>query len=306
MDLNNPFYKQVRLLVQILPMVGRQSCFALKGGTAINLFVRDMPRLSVDIDLAYLPMAARDEALAEIDHGLKIVAAEGMRCLPGIKVAAQPNPQTGTLLKLNISSSDAIVKVEVTPVLRGAVYAAEVCTVRPSVEARFGFAEVPLLSFNDLYAGKVCATLDRQHPRDLYDTFLLLDHEGINRELMVAFIVYLMGHNRPMAELLAPRAKPLAALYASEFQGMAVDEVGVEVLEATLPRLIEAIHANLTDDDRAFLLAFKEGRADWDYLVLPHIKQLPSVRWKLLNLEKMGKSKRIEAIGNLEAVLWRG
>jgi hypothetical protein len=78
------------------------------------------------------------------------------------------------------------------------------------------------------------------------------------------------------------------------------------VLEATLPRLIEAIHANLTDDDRAFLLAFKEGRADWDYLVLPHIKQLPSVRWKLLNLEKMGKSKRIEAIGNLEAVLWRG
>ncbi len=306
MDSNNPFYKQVSLLVQILPIVGQQACFALKGGTAINLFVRDLPRLSVDIDLAYLPMVEREQALAEIDSALKAIAAEAEQRLPGINITAQPNPQTGSLLKLNIASHDAKVKIEVTPVLRGAVYEAETRTVRPSVEEHFGFAEVSLLSFNDLYAGKLCATLDRQHPRDLYDTLLLLDNEGISRELVVAFLVYLIGHNRPIAELLAPRAKPLAEVYESEFKGMTFGDVGVEALEATLPRLVEMLHASLTDEDKAFLLSFKEGSPNWEHLGIPHIEQLPSVRWKLLNLERMKKSKRIEAIANLETVLHGG
>ncbi len=306
MDSNNPFYKQVSLLVQLLPIVGRQSCFALKGGTAINLFVRDLPRLSVDIDLAYLPMAEREQALAEIDSALRAIAAETEQRLPGINVAAQPNLQTGSLLKLNIASHDAKVKIEVTPVLRGAVYEAETRTVRPSVEEHFGFAEVSLLSFNDLYAGKLCATLDRQHPRDLYDTLLLLDNEGISRELVVAFLVYLIGHNRPMAELLAPRAKPLAEVYESEFKGMTFNDVGVEVLESTLPRLVEMLHANLTDEDKAFLLSFKEGSPNWEHLEIPHIEQLPSVRWKQLNLDNMNKKKRREAISKLEAVLRGG
>ena len=306
MDSSSPFYKQVSLLVQLLPIVGQQSCFALKGGTAINLFVRDLPRLSVDIDLAYLPMAERDQALAEIDSAIKAIASEAKLRLPGINVVAQPNLQTGSLLKLNIASPDAIVKIEVTPVLRGAVYEAETRVVRPSVEEQFGFAEVPLLSFNDLYAGKLCAALDRQHPRDLYDTLLLLDNEGISRELMIAFLVYLIGHNRPIAELLAPRAKPLAEVYESEFKGMTFDDVGVETLEATLPRLVEMLHAHLTEDDKAFLLSFKEGSPDWEHLGIPHIEQLPSVRWKLLNLDKMTKKKRAGAIGNLEAVLRGG
>lgn len=303
MDSTNPFYKQVGLLVQLLPIVGQQRCFALKGGTAINLFVRDLPRLSVDIDLAYLPMTDRDQALAEIDAALKAIAAEIGQRLPDCTVTAQPNPGTGTLLKLNIECSDARVKIEVTPVLRGAVYEAEIRTVHTSVESQFGFAEVSLLSFNDLYAGKLCATLDRQHPRDLYDTLLLLDNEGISRDLIRAFIVYLIGHNRPMAELLAPRAKPLAEVYEAEFLGMAFDEVELDVLEATLPRLVETLIANLTDEDRAFLLSFKEGSPNWEHLGIPHIELLPAVRWKLLNLKRMNKKKRTEAIAKLEAVL---
>lgn len=55
MDNKNPYFRQVALLVRLLPLIGRYSCFALKGGTAINLFYRDMPRLSVDIDLVYVP-----------------------------------------------------------------------------------------------------------------------------------------------------------------------------------------------------------------------------------------------------------
>ena len=60
MDRTSVYYKQVQLLVQLLPLVAEEDCFALKGGTAINLFVCDLPRLSVDIDLVYLPMNNRD------------------------------------------------------------------------------------------------------------------------------------------------------------------------------------------------------------------------------------------------------
>ena len=306
MDSTNPFYKQVSLLVQLLPIVGQQPCFALKGGTAINLFVRNLPRLSVDIDLAYIPMADREQALTEIDLALKAIASEVQRRLTGINVSAQPNPKTGTLLKLNFEGTEAVVKIEVTPVLRGSVYEAETRAVSPLVEENFGYAELPLLSFNDLYAGKICATLDRQHPRDLYDTLLLLDNEGVSRELIIAFLVYLIGHNRPMSELLAPRQQPIAEIYEAEFKGMAFDEVGLDTLEATLPRLVKTLHDNLTDADKAFLLSFKEGNPDWEHLGLEHIEQLPSVRWKLLNLDKMDKKKRQEAIGNLEAVLHGG
>jgi predicted nucleotidyltransferase component of viral defense system len=303
MDSSNPFYRQVSLLVQLLPIVGQQACFALKGGTAINLFVRNLPRLSVDIDLVYLPMADRNQALKEIDAALKAIGAEIEQRLPDCTVTTQPNRDTGTLLKLNIARPDTMVKIEVTPVLRGAVYETENRTVHSSVEEQFGFAEVPLLSFNDLYAGKICATLDRQHPRDLYDTLFLLDNEGISRDLIRAFIVYLIGHNRPMAELLAPRAKPLAEVYESEFKGMAFEDVELEILEATLPRLVNTLMENLAAEDRAFLLSFKKGRPDWSHLGLPHIEQLPSVRWKLLNLDRMDQKKRTEAIVKLEAVL---
>ena len=284
------------MLIQVLPVIEQQTCFALKGGTAINLFIRDLPRLSVDIDLAYLPLTEREQALSEINDALKDIANEIKQRLSGIHVTAQVNLQTGTLLKLNICSSDAIVKIEVTPVLRGAVYKTETRTVSPLVEKHFGFAEVPLLSFNDIYAGKLCATLDRQHPRDLYDTMLLLDNEGINREMIIAFLVYLIGHNRPMTELLAPRAKPLDDIYNSEFKGMTFDEVSLDALALTLPRLVNTLITSMTDQDRAFLLSFKNGTPDWKYLELPHIEQLPSIRWKILNLEKMHKEKRAQAI----------
>lgn len=303
MDSKTPFYNQVALLVRLLPIIGQQSCFALKGGTAINLFVRDLPRLSVDIDLAYLPFADREQALAEIDQALKSIAAAAESQSPMVVVTAQPNRKTGSLLKLRLSDAGATVKVEVTPVLRGSVYEPQTRPVQPAVEKEFGYAEVPVLSFHDLYAGKLCATLDRQHPRDLYDTKLLLDNEGISRELMVALLVYLMSHPRPMAELLAPNPKPLDESYQAEFAGMAMNEVGVEVLAATLPALVKALHANLTEHDKAFLLGFKAGKPEWDHLGMTHIRNLPAIRWKQRNLEQMDKKKRQRAVDTLKAVL---
>ena len=70
------YKKQVDLLLHVLPYVAKEKIFALKGGTAINLFIRKMPRLSVDIDLTYLPIDSRTVALQNIQNGLNRIKAD--------------------------------------------------------------------------------------------------------------------------------------------------------------------------------------------------------------------------------------
>lgn len=171
-----------------------------------------------------------------------------------------------------------------------------------NAEKTFGFASMTLLSFEDLFAGKICATLDRQHPRDLYDTYWLLQHKGITQSLKNAFMVYLMGHNRPMAELLAPKSQDISPLYRTEFEGMAYEPVDLKRLQDTLSELVIQIHKAL-NDDRCFLLDLKQGNADWKKFPLPEAQILPAIQWKLLNLERMAPDKRRKAARKLEKVL---
>ena len=304
MELNNPFDHQVRLLVALLPSVAKQSCFALKGGTAINLFVRDMPRLSVDIDLAYLPVEDRDTSLANIDTALGAITANMEQHIAGVKVKASVLSGTGKRFKLLVWQADTSVKIEVTPVLRGSVYPAENRRLSPRTEKKFGFARIPVLSFEDLYGGKICAALDRQHPRDLYDLHWLLEHEGIDERLKNAFLVYLMGHNRPMAELLAPQLRDMAALQRTELEGMTYEPVGIEQLEETLPLLIRELNATMTEADRRFLLALKKGTQNWQDFPLPEMERLPAIQWKMYNLACMSPSKRRQAVAKLEKILF--
>lgn len=304
MEANNPFTEQVRLLVSLLPSVAKQSCFALKGGTAINLFVRDMPRLSVDIDLAYLPVEDRDASLAGIDTALGEITADIERHIPRAEVKASVLKGTGKRLKLLVRQGDTNVKIEVSQVLRGSVYPAEDRQLSAMAEKTFGFARMPVFSFEDLYAGKICAALDRQHPRDLYDVYWLLQHEGIDERLKNAFMVYLMGHNRPMVELLAPQPQDIVPLYRKELEGMTYEPVGLEQLRETLPRLVCEIHAAMIDADRHFLLALKQGTEDWQNFPMPEAAQLPAIQWKMLNLARMNPVKRRQAAAKLEKALF--
>ena len=290
--------------MNLLPIVEKQTCFALKGGTAINLFVRDMPRLSVDIDLAYLPIEGRDESLEGIDTALGDIILDIEKRIPRVRVTEMKLKGTDRRYKLMVQQDKALVKVEVTPVLRGSVYPSQTRRISKTAEKVFGFAGINLLSFEDLFAGKICATLDRQHPRDLYDTYWLLEHEGITERLKNAFMVYLMGHNRPMAELLAPKCQDITPLYRTEFEGMAFETVGLEQLQDTLPKLVTQIHKALNDDDRHFLLDLKQGNADWKKFPLPEVQNLPAVQWKLANLERMAMDKRRTAARKLEKVLF--
>lgn len=169
MPLSERYQRQVALLIAAMPFVAAEPDFALKGGTAINLFVRDMPRLSVDIDLTYLSVAGRPESLAAIDAAMRRMVAAIRAGLRGARVTEVLNAREQIVTKLTVQRGDAQIKIEVTPVLRGCVFAPETRTVSPAVEDAFGFAETQVVSFADLYAGKIMASLDRQHPRDLFD-----------------------------------------------------------------------------------------------------------------------------------------
>ena len=304
MEANSPFFEQVRLLVALLPHVARQRCFALKGGTAINLFVRDLPRLSVDIDLAYVPVEDRETSLAAIDRALKAIGRDIERAIPRAVVRGSVLSGTATWFKLLVEREGVSVKIEVTPVLRGSVYPPDLRELVPQAQALFGYAQVQLLSFEDVYAGKLCAALDRQHPRDLFDVRLLLAAEGITSRMKDAFLVYLLSHHRPMAELIAPTRKDIEAIYKGEFSGMAFEPIELELLYAAREELIETVHRMFTEQDRQFLLAVKRGDADWSKFPIPDVQRLPAVQWKMHNLSRMEPAKRQKALKALERALY--
>jgi predicted nucleotidyltransferase component of viral defense system len=179
--------------------VAAEKEFALKGGTAINLFVRDMPRLSVDIDLTCLPVAPRDESLAAIEAALLRIKARIEATVKGTRVF-ESRQSDGSLTRLVVQQGRTQIKIEVTPVLRGCVFAPERRSVSAAVEKAFGFAEIQVVSLADLYAGKIMAALDRQHPHGLFDIRDLLANEGISDKLRQGFIVYLISHGRPIAD----------------------------------------------------------------------------------------------------------
>jgi hypothetical protein len=301
MAFNESYRRQVALLLRTIPLIAKEGSFALKGGTAINLFVRDLPRLSVDIDLTYLPLLPRARALGAIDKAMQRIAGRIGKAIKGVRIARANTD--GAVNKLFVREAGVQIKIEVTPVMRGCAYDAELRGVSPAVEADFGFAEMKVLSFPDLYAGKIVAAFDRQHPRDLFDVRGLLANEGIDDRLRAAFIVYLLSHNRPMAEVLAVRPKDISAEFVAGFQGMTAEAVSVNDLIAARTALVDAVVTNMPKGHRQFLVSFESGAPDWALLAVPKADRLPAVKWRQQNLAKLPQNKRIALVAQLEAVL---
>lgn len=298
------FRQQVDLLIRVLPSVAEENVFALKGGTAINLFVRDLPRLSVDIDLTYLPVKAREESLADIDAALDRISKSISEAVPQTKVVPSRLHNEGIVTRLVVRTPETQIKVEVTPVARGCVFEPRVMQVAPSVEDQFGYAETQVVSFDDLYAGKIVAALDRQHPRDLFDVRDLLRKEGISMSLRQAFLAYIVSHNRPAIEVLAPTRKDIRSDFEENFSGMTTELVGLEELVATREEMIEAIVAQMPDEHRAFLVGVERGEIDWNLSGLTDAANLPAIRWKLANLDRLEAERRHRQAEELEGI-WR-
>lgn len=277
---------QVGLLVRILPYVATEQTFALKGGTAINLFYRDLPRLSVDIDLTYLPIKDRDESLAEINDAMDRIAIAIDGGINGVKtqrIAGGSGNATRILARLG----GAEIKIETSPVTRGVVHEPENRAVTEAVEDVFGYAEMQIVSFEDLFGGKLHAALDRQHPRDLYDIKLLYESEDLTDDLFRTFLIYLASSPRPAHELLNPNLIDLERAYAREFEGMTKTPVALDELLETRKKLIADIQGRFDDDTKRFLLGLHDAAPEFGLIARSQAANLPAVRWKLLNLEKL-------------------
>ena len=298
----NPVYiETARLMAQIAPLVFADDTFALKGGTAINLFVRNMPRLSVDLDLVFpdhtLP---REQALAHIQQAMREAADRLIR--RGFSVYI---PETDAIeAKLLVRRGRIEVKVEANFVMRG--------TVHPVRRASFSAAarnvlladiDIPVVALEDMYGGKLCAALDRQHPRDLFDVMQLYAHEGITPGIRRAFVVYLACGTRPIHELLFPQLRDIRYDYANNFQGMTVDTVPLDDLHAARERLVRQGQQELDADERGFLLSLVRGEPDWSLLGIPQLEQLPGIRWKLQNLLQLRKSNARKFMKQADALV---
>jgi len=282
------FFKQAELLLKILPLVYKEEVFALKGGTAINFFVRDLPRISVDIDLSYLPVNDRDSALNEIRSSLLLISEGIRRRMPGTGIIQKRIHGTDVVRGLVVDRDGVTVKIEPSLVLRGSVHPPEIRQLSKRAQDLFELSlKSRTLSLYDLYAGKICAALDRQHPRDLFDAYLLLRSEGLKPEMRKTFIVYLVSHPRPMVEILNPQMKNIRDIFEKEFKSMIAENITVETLEMTRNNLVEILQQEFTPDERRFIVSVKQGQPRWNLLELEGIKDLPAVKWKLLNIARM-------------------
>ena len=303
-DIHNPFYRRATLIVRMIPLVAEEACFSLKGGTAINFFVRDLPRLSVDIDLTYLPIEDRTASLEGISAALDRIAERITRLHPELRVQRATRFQSKRTAKLVVQSRTAQVKIEPNEVMRGAVFPGAMRDLSPKAEALFEMAAtIHTVSLPDLYAGKLCAALDRQHPRDLFDVKALLENEGITPEIRKAFVVYLASHDRPIHEVIDPPRHDRQMLFEEEFAGMTSEAVTLHELVAARETCITTINAELTDGERRFLLSVKEGVPRWELLGIPGIATLPAIQWKVTNIARMNRAKHAEMLEKLRAKL---
>jgi predicted nucleotidyltransferase component of viral defense system len=291
----SPFFKQADLVVQLIPFVNAEICFALKGGTAINFFVRNFPRLSVDIDLVYVPVEDRETTLRGINAALQRMADKIRRSMPTAQVTERKLSGQNLVVKLTVRVPNVgEVKIEPNIVLRGVVHPTTELTLVPRAVEVFGrSAAIRTVSLAELYGGKLCAALDRQHPRDLFDVHGLFQAEGITDEIRRAFVIFLASHDRPMSELLNPNRQNMQQIFADQFEGMTLDPVPLAALEIARERLIEKINRDLTNAEREFLLSMKQLAPRWDLLGIPGLERLPGLQWKLYNLRKMDPAKRM-------------
>jgi len=274
------YKNQVDLLLRVLPEVAKENCFALHGGTAINLFVRDMPRLSVDIDLTYIPMESRATSFKNISDALERIKINVEITIPGIKVTHHKD-----LLKLLFSHNGKQIKIEVNQAVRGLLKEPVSMVLSKKAQIEFDvFCENTLVDFGQLFGSKICAALDRQHPRDLFDVKYLLDNEGFTTDIKEGLLLSILGSKRPVSELLFPNLLNQSRALTNQFEGMSFNPFDYSDFETTREKLIKTIHSNLTASDKEFILNFIKLTPDWS---LYNFEKFPAIQWKLKNLEKL-------------------
>lgn len=279
--MNELYKKQVALMIRIMPSVYVIKDFAVHGGTAINLFHKDMPRYSVDIDITYIPVKAREKSLKDINAHLNSLKQMIEKTIHGIKVTHKPD-----VWKLLCMKDGATVKIEVNGIKRGIIGAVEDKTLCSKAQFEFNMGCIArTVSFTQLYGGKISAALSRQHPRDLFDCkYMPLESLEQAKE---GLLFCLLGSDKPIVDSLQPNPIDQREALENQFEGMTYAPFSYEEYESTRKQLITSVNAILTDEDKAFLISFEEGEPHWENSEYSHFKDFPSIQWKLLNISKL-------------------
>ncbi|MEM9276300.1 MAG: nucleotidyl transferase AbiEii/AbiGii toxin family protein [Cyanobacteria bacterium P01_F01_bin.143] len=300
--MNETYRRQVSLLLSVLPEIAKEKCFALHGGTAINLFVREMPRLSVDIDLTYLPIEDRQTSLSNIADALERVKERVLIVLPKAKIQHQKG-----ISKLQISNRGFQIKVEVNQTNRGILSDPIEYQLCEKAQDQFdAFCSIAVVPLSQLYRGKICAALDRKHPRDLFDVKYLLQNDGISDEIKKGLLFSILSSNRPIHELLQPNLQDQRSAFENQFSGMTAEPFSYDDFEATRDTLITNISNFWTDSDKQFLIGFLKLEPDW---TIYDFERFPSVQWKIQNLVRLKRDnpdKYREQVEHLIATLFEG
>ena len=282
--MNDIYKRQVALLIRIMPSVYRIKDFAVHGGTAINLFHKNMPRYSVDIDLTYIPIQDREESLKAINNHLATLKGYIERSIPGIKVVPKFD-----VCKLQCTLNGATVKIEVNGTKRGIIGNVEDKMLCEKAKQEFSMTcKARTVSYSQLYGGKIAAALSRQHPRDLFDCkyMELPTFDTVKDGLMLC----LLGSDKPIIESLQPHRIDQSEALEKQFKGMSDVDFNYTDYEEARANLITQVNAALTDTDKNFILSFEDGNPDWSICSAGDLSSYPSVKWKLQNIEKLKKS----------------
>lgn len=290
---------QVNLLLKILPEIAKESTLALHGGTAINLFIRDMPRLSVDADLTYLPIEDREISMSGMSRALLNISANIKKILPSAQIEHKAKDR-----KLLVNDNGSIVKIEISVMNRGTLATPQPKPLCVKAQMLFdAFCEIAIVEIGQLYGGKICAALDRQHPRDIFDIKYMLATEGFTQEIKHGFMLLLLSSSRAINEILQPNLQDQRSALENQFTGMTEETFSYEDYEYTRTQLIHTIQGSLTQYDKEFLLNFKNAEPDFSVY---NFADFPAIKWKLYNLQKLKRGdpeKHLVLYNKLAALL---
>lgn len=296
MNMDDIYRRQVALLIRIMPSVFRIKDFAVHGGTAINLFYKNMPRYSVDIDLTYIPITDRRTSIDVINAHLTQLKQMIERTVPGIKVVHKPD-----VLKLQCSYEGAMVKIEVNGTKRGIIGATgdHMLCARAQNEFQMG-CKARIVSFSQLYGGKITAALSRQHPRDLFDCkYMEIDNF---KDVKDGFMLCLLGSDKPIIESLRPNSIDQTEALEKQFAGMSDVPFSYADYEDARINLVKMVNDNLDSADKDFLLSFEVGNPIWNLCCAGDLSAYPSVRWKqqnIIKLKEINPQKHLDGIKKL-------
>lgn len=205
------------------------------------------------------------------------------KAIPGIQIIHKKDVR-----KLLCKNNGTTIKIEVNGIKRGLLGDTERIQLCERAKQEFGMTcYANIVSWPQLYGGKIAAALSRQHPRDLFDCRGITDKDFA--AVKSGFMLCLLGSDKPIIESLAPNTINQIEALENQFEGMTDEPFSYADYEASRNNLIDVINRGLDEIDEDFLISFEDGSPDWDKCCAGDLSQYPSVRWKLHNIAVLKK-----------------